>query len=195
MKNIIATLLIFASAGLFYVYIDPTYEEIQTLRQKKAEYDEAINNSQQIQAFRDELLNKYNSFAPADLGRLEKLLPNHIENIRLIIEIDTIASRHNMTLKNVQITMPTEQSFGLPEDSSNEALQAVTSPYGTVEFSFEVSGPYATYRSFIKDIEKSLRLIDITGVSLSGDKGDTGNTKEVVGVYMFKTSGQTYWLK
>ncbi|MBI2120067.1 MAG: hypothetical protein HYT94_00405 [Parcubacteria group bacterium] len=197
MKNLIATLLIVASAGLFYVYVGPTYEEIKMLRQKKAEYDEAIYNSQKIQEFRDELLNKYNSFAPNDLARLEKLLPNHLENIRLIIEADSVASRHNMILKNVQISLPNEPSPAVsPEFSEGEVFVEPT-PYGTAEFSFDVTGSYSTYRGFIKDLEKSLRLIDITGISLSAEKGGKGEDGEPkpFDVYTFKTSGKTYWLR
>lgn len=186
MKNLIALSLTIAAIGLFYVYVNPTYEEITALRAEKAEYDEALNNSQKVQDARDELLQKYNGFAPNDLKRLEKLLPNYVDNIRLIIEIDGVASRYNMILKNVQISVPPAEG-----GVSNQALPADTSPYGTIEFSFEVSGPYEAYRSFIKDLEYSLRIIDITGITFSADKEE----KDVFNRYDFKTSLQTYWLK
>lgn len=197
MKNLIAALLIFSSAALFYVFIDPAYEEIKVLRAKKAEYDDAINNSQKIQVFRDELLNKYNSFSPSDLQRLEKLLPNHIENIRLIIEADSIASRHNMTLKNVQISAPEEeQPLDIQLDENGQPIGGPPSPYGTAEFLFEVTGSYPAYRNFLKNIEKSLRIIDITGMSLSvKTDGKKDEEIQVSDIYTFKTSGQTYWLK
>ncbi len=190
MKNLIATLLIVAAIGLFYAYISPTYGEIKSLRTQKAEYDEALNNSQKVQDARDELLGKYNSFAPSDLKRLEKLLPNNIDNIRLILEIDSVASRYNMILKNVQVSVAT----AVP-GAKNQALPTVqAAPYGTAEFSFDVSGTYETYRSFVKDLEKSLRIIDITGVSFaaSAAKGTSG---EISDTFEFKTSLQTYWLK
>jgi hypothetical protein len=187
MKNVIATLLIFAAVGLFYAYIGPTYEEIKALRIEKAEYDEALSNSQKVQDARDELLVKYNSFSPSDLKRLEKLLPNYVDNIRLIIEIDSVASRHNMILKNVQVSVPAAPS----NTPTNQALQAETVPYGITDFSFDVSGSYETYRSFVTDLEKSLRLVDIKGVSFSADSGQ----KDVFDRYNFKTSMQTYWLK
>lgn len=186
MKNLIALSLTVAAIGLFYVYVSPTYEEIKALRIEKAEYDEAINNSQKVQDARDELLVKYNGFAPNDLKRLEKLLPNYVDNIRLIIEVDSIASRYNMILKNVQISVP-----AAPTGISNQALPTDTLPYGTTDFSFEVSGPYEAYRSFTKDLEYSLRVIDITGITFSADK----DQKDVFDRYDFKTSLQTYWLK
>lgn len=186
MKNVIALLLTLSAGGLFYTYVSPTYEEIKSLRIEKAEYDEALNNSQKVQDARDELLVKYNSFPPNDLKRLEKLLPNYVDNIRLIIEIDSVASRYNMILKNVQISAPAV-SVGI----SDQGLPAETLPYGTTEFSFEVSGPYEAYRSFVKDLEYSLRIIDIAGIVFSANKEE----KDVFNKYDFKTSMRTYWLK
>lgn len=192
MKNVIALLLTISAGGLFYVYVSPTYEEIKSLRIEKAEYDEALTNSQKVQDAHDELLGKYNSFAPNDLKRLEKLLPNYVDNIRLIIEIDNVASRYNMILKNVQISVPAV-SAGI----SDQGFPAETLPYGTTEFSFEVSGQYEAYRSFVKDLEYSLRIIDITGISFAVKDAEK-NTKEeksTFEIYDFKTSMRTYWLK
>ncbi len=189
MKNLIAILLTVAAIGLFYSYVSPTYEEIKVLRAEKAEYDEALNNSQKVQDVRDELLGKYNGFPPNDLKRLEKLLPNSVDNIRLIIEVDGVAARYNMILKNVEVSAP-PSDISSPE-TSNRALQEKTIPYGTTKLSFEVAGTYEAYRNFIKDLEQSLRVVDIIGISFSVEKGE----KDIFNLYKFKTSVQTYWLK
>lgn len=196
MKNIIASLLIISAGGLFYVHASPTYEEIKALRIEKAEYDEALENSHKVQEKRDELLEKYNKdFSPTDLERLEKLLPDRVDNIRLIIEIDGIAARYGMVLKNVQVSVSADTSGSV--DFQNQALPAADTPaYGTADFSFEVSGSYGTYQSFLKDLERSLRIIDIRGISFMADKTDsdakTGNTG--FDKYDFKTAIETYWL-
>lgn len=196
MKNIIASLLIISAGGLFYVYARPTYEEIKALRIEKAEYDEALANSQKVQETRDELLEKYNTdFSPTDLERLEKLLPNRVDNIRLIIEIDGIAARYGMILKNVQVSALADTSgqTGFP----NQALPEAVSPaYGTAEFSFEVSGSYETYRSFLKDLEHSLRILDIRGISFTAVNNDSDEKTGKTGFdkYDFKTAIETYWL-
>jgi len=182
MKNVIATLLIGVSIGLFYMFIGPTYSEIQSKRAEKAQYDDALNNSQEILALRDSLLSKYNSFLPGDLARLEKLLPDQINNVHLIIEIDSIASRYGMVIKDVRlVSNETENS------SEQQVLEVQTSPFGLASLSFRVTGSYDDYRAFVQDLEKSLRLIDITSVSFSSEKETD--------VYDVETSFNTYWLK
>jgi Tfp pilus assembly protein PilO len=186
MKNIIAILLTVSATGLFYVYINPTWEDIKALRIEKAEYDEALANSHKVQEARDELLEKYNHPAPSDLKRLEKLLPDNVDNIRLIIEIDKVAARYNMILKNVKVS-----ASAVSASTGGQGLQAEVSPYGTAELSFDVTGQYETYRTFIKDLQESLRIIDITRISFNVGKEEKDNFRG----YEFQTALQTYWLK
>jgi Tfp pilus assembly protein PilO len=188
MKNLIALILTIAAVGLFYSYVGPTYEEIKALRVEKAEYDKALGNSQKVQDMRDVLMEKYRGFSPNDLKRLEKLLPDNVDNIRLIIEIDFVAARYNMILKNVQISAPTATA---PSDISGQILLAETASYGKTQLSFEVTGSYEMYRSFIKDLEKSLRVLDITGISFTPGQ----EQKDIFNMYSFKTTLQTYWLQ
>lgn len=67
-----------------------------------ASYNEALNNSKALEAERDKLTQKYNSFDPENLSKLQKLLPDNVDNIRLILEIEKIASPYGMVLKNVK---------------------------------------------------------------------------------------------
>lgn len=197
MKNIIASLLIVSAGGLFYVYVSPTYEEIKALRVEKAEYDDALADSQKVQEKRDELLERYNTdFSPNDLESLEKLLPSRVDNIRLIIEIDGIAAKYGMVLKNVQVSASAADTSG-SADFPNQAMPGAEAPsYGTAQFSFEVSGSYETYRSFIKDLEYSLRIIDLREISFAAEKNDSDAKTGRTGFdrYDFKTAIETYWL-
>lgn len=188
MKNATAILLILISVGLFYVFIDPTYAEIQKQLVEKGAYDEALNNSQKVMGIRDELLNKYNGFLPTDISRLMKLLPDQINNIRLIIEIDSVAARHNMAIRDVQLAMNSATA-----NPNNQTLEIISDPYGTGSITFKVSGTYEEFLLFVKDLEKSLRIIDIADI---GFKSTTGsNSSQAVDLYEYEMTFNTYWLK
>ena len=58
-------------------------------------YNEALNNSKALEDKRDTLTAKYNTIDPNDLIKLQKLLPDNVDNIRLILEIGQIASLRN----------------------------------------------------------------------------------------------------
>ena len=78
-------LLIILSIGLFFMYVDPTYNNVQEIIQEQERFDEALDKSKELQMIRDELLAKYNTFSTSDLNRLSKLLPDNVDNVRLVL--------------------------------------------------------------------------------------------------------------
>jgi hypothetical protein len=48
------------------------------------------------------LTQKYSTIDPVNLDKLTKLLPDNVDNIRLILEIEKIASPYGMILKDVK---------------------------------------------------------------------------------------------
>lgn len=188
MKNIFALLLIISSAGIIYVLFIPTYQGVQSVMEEKGQYEKALNDSRAVEERQSVLGSKYNEMAPADVDRLEKMIPNSIDNIRLIIEVDKIAQRYNMTLENPIVSQQKDSVTSL--QAIIAGVPGASSLYGVGNMSFDVTGSYETYIAFIKDLEKSLRLMDITAITLSDEKV-TGS----VITYDFKTEIKTYWLK
>ncbi|MCI0542754.1 type 4a pilus biogenesis protein PilO [bacterium] len=187
MKNLFAILLVGTAIALFQYYIDPTYQETKALRAQEAEYNEALNNTEKVKEIRDQLLSKYNTFSQTDLDRLNKLLPDNVDNVRLIIEIDKIASRHNLDLKDVTVSdsRPRNQARVVAGEGSSSDLSGVA--YGTGPVSFSVTGEYAGFLEFLRDVERSLRIMDITDVQVKPAEKDLA--------YTYTIKLQTYWLK
>src|SRR3972149_11708206 len=99
MKYILPAILILASLGLFFLFINPTYPEVKDLKAKVDSYNEALNNSKKLQSVRDVLVSKYNGFSPDDIDRLGKLLPDNVDNIKLVLEIQRISAQFNMNVE------------------------------------------------------------------------------------------------
>jgi hypothetical protein len=190
MKNILAALLIIASIGIFYLLLEPAYRGIQIARVEKSQYEKALNDSRAVEERQSILGAKYNEMAPSDIERLEKMLPDSIDNIRLIIEVDRIAQRYNMMLRDPRVSQQKEDVGSL--QAALSASSGLASLYGVGILSFGVTGTYEAYIAFIKDLEKSLRLIDITTIALSPASSGGGSS---AGTYNFETIIKTYWLK
>ena len=193
-RFIFPIILVGLAKGLFLVYTNPTYSDrtnsqsVSSLQITNAGYDEALNNYQKLLARRDELSKKYNDFSPDDRDRLNKLMPDNADNIRLIIDIQKIASQYGM--------LPRDIAFD-PLSGDSQASQAAVSPgsiaaagkdYGTFDLSFSVVGPYSSFLSFLNDLETSLRIIDITSIDFTSSDATANAYK-----YSFKI--KTYWLK
>jgi Tfp pilus assembly protein PilO len=166
-----------ASLGLFFIYVDPTYAIIKEQQIEKADYDRALNNSKQLQAERDKLSEKFNNMDSVDLEDIKKLLPDNIDNVRLIIDIDEMAKKYGMRIRNFKTTT----------NEAGDTIGVSNSPYGTLTLDFSTTASYQTFMSFARDLEQSLRLIDIVGVEFGAS--------ETSDLYDYKVTVKTYWLK
>ena len=97
-------ILIGIAASLFFMFTNPIYNDISILKTTLASYNEALDNSKALENERDKLTAKYNAINPDDLTKLQKLLPENVDNIRLILEIEQIAAPYGMTLTNPEIS-------------------------------------------------------------------------------------------
>src|SRR3569623_770324 len=104
MRYLLPVILIIAAIGLFVAYTNPAYQGgVKELQAKQASYDDALGKSQELKSVRDQLLSRYNTFSAEDKDKLEELLPDNVDNIRLVIDINNVAARHNLAEKSLQI--------------------------------------------------------------------------------------------
>jgi Tfp pilus assembly protein PilO len=184
-RFIFPILLIVAAIGLFATYTNPGYQATKSLAAQASSYDDALNKAQELRARRDELLSKYNTFSTEDRQRLLRGLPDNVDNIRLIIDINNIAARHALALKNV--------SLGDVSDSrtSRNALSVGVSgdAVGSVSVSFTLAARYEDFLAFLQDLEHSLRLVEVESISFTAPTSENG------GVSDYSVSIRTYWLR
>lgn len=179
MKSLLPVLFVVIAVGIFFGYIDPAYSRVQELREDEAQFDQALDRSRELQQVRDQLLSRYNVIPQSDIDRLEKFLPDNVDNVRLILDIDSIAARYGMRTRNVQLQVTDDRpALGQVGEDDRE--------YQSIIVSFSVSGTYDEFRALIEDLEQSLRLVDVVNISFSS----TGT-----GIYDYSVGIQTYWLK
>lgn len=178
-RLLIPLLLLLAAVGLFLGFTRGKLDEITAQRADVAVYDEAIESGQKLIEVRDKLLAQYRALPDNGGEQLKKVLPDAIDNVRLIIDLDTIAGKYGMDLRNVRVLTSTGRN-------SRDTLGPDTKKYGSVGLGFSVNGTYDVFRRFVADLERSLRLTDVVAVSFSSGERDT---------YDYSVEIKTYWLK
>lgn len=183
MKNLLPIILIIVSIGLFFFQVKPLLSEVQTLRADSIEYDRALEIADQLQILRTELNTKRDSFTKADKERLDHFLPDRLDTVRIILDVDAIGIRNGVRLKDIKVEA--KETGG---NKATTAGAASRSGYETVTVSFNFTGTYAEGTNVIREIERSLRLLDATHVIVRP-------SGEVKGQYEFVASLSTYWLR
>ncbi len=185
-RTIIAILAFSASAGVFFMYTKPTYDASGVIKVQAAEYDAALTKAAELQQLKQALLTQYNSFSKTDTDRLKKMLPDHIDNVRLILDLDNLAGASGLALQNVVVSTPAEST----SQSAASSISSSGQGYDSVTLSFTTIATYETFLKFLSELQTSLRIVDLVSLSLG-----SGGTSSGVPLYTFDISLRTYWLK
>lgn len=192
-KSIIALILFVASGALFFMYTQPQYDQVKASEAQITSYDAALEKATELQQLKQTLLQRYNSFNPNDLDRLQKLLPDHVDNIALMMDMDNLANHYNMVLENVQVNAPTSDAN---QTSVGVIGEGGRQKYDSLTISFSTEGTYQSFITFLKGLESSLRIVDMVSLTLTPvQQGIATMASSSAPVYSYSITIRTYWLK
>lgn len=194
-KTFYSLVLIILSVGLYFTVTADIITEARLVKSSNDEYEKAIEDAAKLIEAREKVLADYNKLSIEDRENLDKLVPKNVDNIRLVIDLNNLASRNGVALSGVAIS---SSDPGSNRSASNgTAVQPTGSanidgsglPSATLEkvsVSFGLSASYQQFINFLQALESSLRILDVNGISLSASDD---------GLYTWKVDLQTYWLR
>ena len=200
-KNITATILIILAAGLYFTVTKGMLDTAKQIQTVNTQYDSAITNSDQLVKVREQVLKNLNNLSQADREKLNKILPNTVDNIRLVIDLNGIAMKHGFTLKNIRAAASSNgstpkanasqsasasQSSPVIVNNINKTVSIATPVLDTVTVSFGVTTTYQEFMSFMRDLEADMRIMDLTHLTMSASDTDT---------YNYSVEFKTYWMR
>lgn len=168
MTRITVTLLILAvDVTLIFWAIRPGWSDVATRRAEIRELTELHAEFTAIQTRRDELVGRYNTIPADDLAKLAAILPPRREIFQPLTDYEILSRRHGLNL--TEIDFPS----GAPESAAALALPA---PGGRravepINFTMGLTGPYPGIRAFLSDLERYIRLSDVTDMQLGSGGG------------------------
>lgn len=185
MRFLIPLVILATAVGIFFLGADPLYEDISVLQARIGKLDEALASSKETLALRDALLEKYDAISEENLDRLERILPVTVDNVRLVLEISRLSTENSLVLKEVQTISPKElgrvKSSGLQSDDLRL--------YDTIGVKFTLVGTYDSFRKFLSEFEKNVRISDMTRLSFNSVGLGSNDVNE------YHVLVETYWLK
>lgn len=206
MRLLLPTLFIVVAIAVFVGVTNPIYLSIKDLDLQAASYDEALSNSKLLQKRHDELNQTYTAFSRQSVEALEIMVPNSVDNIGLIQEIQRMALRLGIVVKNVNFD-PTqvdredgdfeegvEDSSAVPaQNLPKREVVETNSLYDTFLLEFTIEGSYSDFVKFLQELEMNLRIVDISNINFTANSADrSGNVSDV---YDYTFTTKTYRLK
>ena len=187
MNRYITPLIIVTIALSVYVlFINERYKDIQQQLVKVQELEVFLADAKTAREKIDEIALRYQSFPLDADNRLNVLLPDKIDSVKLIVDVESVAKRHGLILTSPSVT------GGAPVPNSSDK-------YIKHNISFKVSSTYPNFRQFIGDLEKSLALRDFSNVSfistVTAENKNTGNVEPEFTVFDYQVELTSYSLR
>lgn len=184
MKGLTPIILILVSVGVFFFFIDPQKKELNTLIEEKNKNDQTIEKARELREARGKLQQNYNLISEDERKKLSQILPDTVDNVRLILDINNIANKYGIVLKGISISGgPLQESTEVNRGPNANASGQL---FGTIQLSFSFAASYDIFKLFLKDLEDSLRLVDITDFSVGASENN---------FYNYTITLNTYWLR
>lgn len=182
MSRILPILALMIAVGIFFGYVNP--EWTGTLADKRAAIrsnNQALEAAAEYQTKQNQLASARNAIDSANLARVATLVPDSVDNVGLILDLNALAARSGIALTSIDVAKTDDAS------ASSGALPAGgRSPLSSVELKLSAAGSYAGLQNFLAGVENSARLLDVTDLTVRGS--DTG-------VYTYQMSLRLYWLR
>lgn len=208
MKNVLALIGFILAGVIYFAYTQPAYSTVKALKAEIGEYNQALQKASELKKLKEALLSRYNAFDPIAKDRLQKMLPDHVDNVRLILDMDSLAAKFNMPIQNVAIqtdssneksesqmsVKPAAGMGAVAGAASNKTavstISASKQKYESLTLSFSTRTTYDTFIAFIEALQSSLRMVDIISLSVSPEGSSKGER-----LYNYDITIKTYWLR
>jgi hypothetical protein len=188
-------LFILIAAGIGYLYIYPTYTgQIAGANQQIQSYENALAAADVFTQKENALVAQENAIPAPQLARLEEFLPDGVDNIQLILDLNSLADRSGVSLSDFQVVdnqTNSDASGGSTDSTDASAPSDGSAPQSTsltdsLDLSLSATGTYSAFQTFLAASEQSLRPLDVTQLSVKDS---------ATGVYAYTITYQIYWLQ
>ena len=151
-KISLSLLLLLASAAAVYYYILPSYDGVKILKKENTALEAVAEEMGGLVEKKNELEDLYNSISESDRRKISELAPSNPRLAEFLVKLDLLTSRNGVRFSSV--------SFGDPAGAAGD-------PYLTSTLSLGLTGTYETLKTFLKDTEKYVRIIDVDSFGFS----------------------------
>jgi Tfp pilus assembly protein PilO len=183
-NRILPAFALILAIGIFFAYVSPAWSgSIAATKAAIAADDEALVSAQQYSTQQNQLASARDAIDPVNLAALSTFLPDSVDNVGLILDLNALAARSGFSVANIDVVTG---GTGAPRPRSGGALPSAVDPVGSVDLSLTAVGTFSSLQSFLSGVEKSARIIDIRDLIIKGS--DTG-------VYDYQMTLSLYWLR
>lgn len=157
--------------ALFFLFTKDEIGEIEVLKAEEILFDDALAQVREIDRLKERLESNYNNLSQENLARLERLLANTYDPVRLVYDISNIALGYGKKINRVEVSRLGLSSGG--ESAEEETELELTA----IDVSFSIDATYNELLNFIRELEQSLGLINVKKIDFVIEEASPGQSR------------------
>lgn len=159
---IISLIVLLLSLGFTFFYVVPEYHSNQERRASVDVLAKALLSTDEIEALINKTKNNLVSIGSTELPRFEVFLPETIDPIRFANNIQTVAGKNGIALKDIRVTSADNADQQDTANNTSANAKSTENKYATTKASFTFTASYGAFQLFLNDLERSLGLIKVS---------------------------------
>jgi type IV pilus assembly protein PilO len=153
-KDIIASIIFGATCFCFFWLAVPVYDNILDIKAATTDMQSLLTERTALRQNVTDLMQQYESRS-ADIAKLMMFLPNQNRLDQIVETLQSTASTTGIQMKDMNL--------GAQPKAGNIS-------YSTTSIKIQVSGNYNSMVAYMKQLEQSLRIYDITEITIVRDQ-------------------------
>src|SRR3989344_1099401 len=175
LKNYTGAGMISIAIILFWSFVMPTYNRISEIDAAVTERQELLNSRTTIIENIYKLDKEYKKRI-SDIAKLSTIIPPKKSIAEVVSSIESLSGRNGIELFSSSVT--------------SQKTENDKSPYNILNVEMALNGNYLSLVSFLKGLEKNLRIIDLFSIDASKIAREDNST-----LLNFAIKGSAYYLK
>ena len=186
-------IIVLAIVLVAWQFFLPAFNAVSQARGDLKSWEEKLNETQSLNQKLAELKKKYEKME-SEIQRVAAALPEGADIPALLVQLEALTSQNGLILNSVGFNFPTETKNKKTAETEikQEGVLSAGSPAALVNVKslvvgLSLSGNYNSLKNFLKAVESSLRIMDITAINFGAA------SSEAVGLATFTVSLNAYY--
>ncbi len=146
---VIQLAMVLLAVAILLLYIRPTITEVRAVQDQIAVYENELTRVTDVNTRLSEHTSAINKLPLTDVQALERYLPNSLDEINIMRDLQAIAAEIGVTVGSIDFGGKQTQSQSEGEEPTNQTLTGIES----ISFSFSGESDYDTLKNFLRALE------------------------------------------
>ncbi len=166
--------LLIVSFAIFFTYTQPVIGKIKTVQDETFAYTDAVNKASEFNAKLSDLVSRMNSFRTSDIEALETYLPDEVDELTVLSDIETIARKNNVRIIGMAATKADDAASSGELNFEGEIIELPK--IASRDFEVSLSASYENTKQMLRDLEQNKYLLEVVEFKFGAVTDDAAAT-------------------